>query len=212
MADRASNSIANRTKAHKRRFYEISSNYRREAAPGFYLQDESVIKYEVDRLSEIAEQPCYVFDKSAGALPQDLEEDGAFWLVSDRAKVVFEAVDPGGFVFLPCAVRVPRGVWEGPRYWLCEVVRVLDALDEVHSRFVKIGIGDDPSHRDFGKKFYNFSMRTQLVFDEERVGDARAFRMAYYEYCVICNQDMKDACKRAGLKGILFRDVLKSAY
>jgi hypothetical protein len=35
-----------------------------------------------------------------------------------------------------------RGQYDGPKFWLCDVVRVLDALDESQSR-LRIGIRDD---------------------------------------------------------------------
>jgi hypothetical protein len=119
---------------------------------------------------------------------------------------VFESVDSEGFSFIPCTVRVPKGVWDGPGYWLCDVIRILDALNEDLSR-LKIGIREDPVYRDFGQKYYQLFGGSELVFNEELVGDTHVFRMAHLKSCIICDQEMKGACKSAGLKGILFRDV-----
>ena len=77
-----------------------------------------------------------------------------------------EAVDPKGVSFVLCDVRIPDGVYGGPRYWFCNILRVLDALDEAKSR-LKIGIRDDDCYRDFGKKFYDFSGGAELAFRED---------------------------------------------
>jgi hypothetical protein len=84
------------------------------------------------------EMPRFLFDKSVGRLPQDLEQFHAYWLVSDRTKSVFEAVDLARFAVLACDVRLPCGDYDGPPYWLCDVVRVLDAHSKSETRIVAI--------------------------------------------------------------------------
>jgi uncharacterized protein DUF1629 len=206
MSDGKSKSIRRRPKAHRRKFYRIGPDYRVGGRPGFRLEDNSAIPYGAQRLPDFAEPPRVVFDKSAGDLPSDLEPCARFWLIPDRTRTVLEAVDPEAFSFVRCEVRVPHGVWDGPGYWLCEVVHVLDALDEARSH-LKIGTRDDDRYLDFGKKFYDFSGGAELVFNEDVIGDAHVFRMAYRASTVICDQVLKDACKSAGLKKIRFRDV-----
>jgi hypothetical protein len=208
MKKAGSRSSAKRAGASRRKFYQINFDYRRDGALGFHLENENVLPPRLESLSDLVEPPRYVFDKSVGRLPRDLELCYEVWLISDRTKDVFESVDPKGFSFAPCTVRVPKGVWDGPRYWLCKVLRVLDALDESRSR-LRIGIRDDPRYRDFGQKFYEFFGGVELVFKENLIGDAHMFRMAHYESCAICDLELKDACKSAGLKGLLFEDVSK---
>jgi hypothetical protein len=198
-----------RARASRRRFYEITP-YRRGGALGFTLENEDVSPSGFECLSDLDELPRFVFDKSRGTLPRDLEIYYAAWLISDRTKVVFESVDPKAFSFVPCTVRTPKGVWDGPRYWLCSVLRVLDALDESRSR-LRIGVRDDPRYRNFGRKYYEFFGGAELVFKEDLIGDAHVFRMAHYESCAICDQEMRAACKSAGLRGLLFEDVRKLA-
>ncbi|WP_442963049.1 imm11 family protein [Pseudomonas sp. Leaf127] len=60
----------------------------------------------------------------------DLE---AAMIVSNALKQVFESVDPEAFAFTACAFTQADGS-AGPPYYLCNVVRVLDALDEEASR------------------------------------------------------------------------------
>ena len=102
-----------------------------------------------------------------------------------------------------------RGQYDGPKFWLCDVVRVLDALDESQSR-LRIGIRDDIRFLDHGRKYYEFlAFGGKLVFREIAIGNAHIFRMAHKELTYICDQEFKDACKSAGLKRIRFKDVLK---
>jgi Protein of unknown function (DUF1629) len=133
-----------------------------------------------------------------------------YWLVPDRTKAVFERVDPAGFAFVACDIRLAKGQYEGPGYWLCDVVRVLDALDESQSRLI-VGIRDDPAYRTFGQKYYMAVVPggARLVFRDEVIASAHVFRMAYMDATVICDDVLKNACKEAGLAGISFRDVLK---
>ncbi|MGY8666473.1 DUF1629 domain-containing protein [Bradyrhizobium sp. UFLA05-109] len=208
MSDKQPNSIPRRPRARKRKFYVIGPDYRVGGKPGFRLEDNNILPRGHYHLPPFDKPPRFVFDKRAGDLPRDLESYYGFWLVSDRTKAVLEAVDPKGFSFALCDVRIPNGVYEGPRYWFCDVLRVLDALDEATSR-LKIEMLDDVRYRRFGEKFYNFSGGAELVFREDVVGDAHAFRMAYRGSTVICDQVMKDACKSAGLKRIWFEDASK---
>ncbi|MDN5004624.1 imm11 family protein [Bradyrhizobium sp. GCM10027634] len=196
-----------RAVAHQRRFYRVNAFRSRGEAFHFELENEKELPCGLERISDLAETPRFLFDKSAARRPRDLAPFFYAWLISDRTKAVFESVDPNGFVFAQCAVRVPKGTWDGPPYWLCQVVRVLDALDEGRSR-LKIGISDDPRKLDFGQKCYDFFGRTELVFREDLIGDAHMFRMAYHDSWAICDEELKNACKSAGLK-IYFTDVLK---
>ncbi|WP_371930075.1 imm11 family protein [Bradyrhizobium sp. CCGUVB1N3] len=52
---------------------------------------------------------------------------------------------------------------------------------------MKIGIRDDDSYRDFGKKFYDLTGGAELVFREDEVGDAYVFRIAHCGSTVICD-------------------------
>ncbi|WP_370989740.1 imm11 family protein [Bradyrhizobium sp. DN5] len=46
---------------------------------------------------------------------------------------------------------------------------------------------------------------------EAAIGNAHIFifRVAHYDAAIICDQDLKDACKSTGLKRIRFEDVSK---
>jgi hypothetical protein len=188
-----------------------------DSKPGFSLENLTSLTQDVllqppsgqRGFQDYPEAPRILFDKKAGSLPRDFELFHDYWLVSDRTKSVFEAVDPAGFAFLACDVRLPRGDYDGPFSWLCDVIRVLDALDEARSRLV-IAIEDDKRSSIFGEKYYHLGGHDALVFRDGAIGDdAIVFRMAYMPWMVICDQTMRDACKAAGLKGIKFDDASK---
>jgi hypothetical protein len=130
-----------------------------------------------------------------------------YWLVSDRTKSVFEAIDPAGFAFVACEVRVHPDDYDGPGYWLCDVVRVLDALDETQSS-LKISRRDEADYPYSGEKHYSLAGGVELIFREDTIGEAHVFRMAY-SGAVICDQLLKDAWKVAQIKGIKFKDASK---
>jgi Protein of unknown function (DUF1629) len=121
-------------KPRERKFYIMSFDYNRAGRLGFSLGDESVIPYGQFDFLNFRKPPCFIFDRKRGRLPTDLEQYRNFWLVSDRTKTVFQAVDTGAFAFCECMVKLPDGDYDGPRYWLCNVTRILGALDEAQSR------------------------------------------------------------------------------
>lgn len=204
MGDERAVSVAKRPRARKRRYYQMGPDYSVGGKPGYWLEDESILpRYEVFRLPASTATARFVFDKSVGSLPYDLEPYYGWWLISDRTKAVLEGLDPEAFVFVPCDVRVPHGSYDGPNYWLCDVVRVLDALDEAQSRLI-IRVEDDTRSLNFGKKVYLIMPGSKLVFTDAVIGKAHIFRMAHSEATTICDQVLKDACKSAGLKRIWF--------
>lgn len=118
-------------------------------------------------------------------------------------KTVLEEIDPEGVVFTRCETRLRDGT-EGPIYWLCDVLRVLDAVDEEKSR-VRVEI--DPR---YNSKIYDLAGGANLVFKEDIVGPAHVFRMRYLQSKVVCDHTFRDAYKNAGLRGLSFKDASKS--
>lgn len=210
MSDDKAISVAKRPRARKRRFYKMGANL--AGRSGFRIADESVLPpYRVTRLPASTPPVPYMFDKSNRGWPCDVELCFWWWLISDRTKAVFERIDPAAFVFVPCDVRVTKGSYHGPDYWICDVVRVLDAVDESKS-LVRTGVHDDVRNIYHGQKYYDLRPEYKLVFRETTIGNAHIFRMAYNESAVICDQEFKDACKSAGLKRIHFADTSKGEF
>jgi hypothetical protein len=193
---------APRSKARK--FWRMDADVRTGGAPPYKIGNEPTLAMGQLVLSplrdrrgfpDFPEAPLILVKKKSHRPLRDLEGCRGYWLISDRAKQVFERVDPEAFAFVKCEVRFVTGE-PGPDYWLCDVVRVLDALDEARSRIPTFSSG--PSKP---------SSWTSLAFKEDIVGSAHAFRMLQEVWVVICGQSLRDACKAAGLKGIGFRDA-----
>jgi hypothetical protein len=198
-----------------RKFFDVGPNYRTGGAPPYEIENRKVLIWEGLTVfvshpyrrgfPNYPEPPRVLLNKKAHRPIRDLEDCSGYWLISDRAKQLFEALDPEGFAFVKCEARFTDGD-AGPTLWLCDVVRVLDALDEASSAGVATRYESD------GKK-YSFSFgSTSLVFKEDVVRDAHIFRMAYFKPKVISDQYLKDACKAAGLKGISFDEVFHPAF
>lgn len=146
----------------------------------------------------LSEPPRLLIDRSLGRAPGDWELFHGFRLVSDRMKSLLETVDREGVAFLKCESR-SLGRKAAPDYWLCDVIRILDAIDEERSRGEILDEGTE-------YRRYSPMGRTSLVFKEGVVGSAHIFRPRFWGH-IICDQVMKDACKAAGMRGIRFDDA-----
>jgi len=112
-------------------------------------------------------------------------------------KSVLGAVDRDGVAFLRCETRSLSG--DAPAYWLCDIIRVLDAIDEEKSNVEILYDGTD------FRQYDNMAI-SSVVFSEEAIGSAHIFRPRFLETRIICDQAVKDACKAAGVRGLSFGD------
>ncbi|MEG2803072.1 DUF1629 domain-containing protein [Stenotrophomonas sp.] len=156
----------------------------------------------------LRQSPSMIHDPAVGDPPEDLEGGmSGYWLVSDRLKRVFECVDPEGFAFVECVYTLQDGS-EGPRYFLCDVVRTLDALDEAAST-LRIEVSNDFVRG----KYYNFAGGVSLSFRPEIVDGAHVFRTPYSGRYVICDRLLHHAVMTAGIGiegssgGVWFEDA-----
>lgn len=194
---------ASRTALKKRKFFIVHA--RILVRPTYYLVGgPSLISAGFAPLPEergfcdASRIPTFVFE---GKTERDFEEYGGYWLISDRMKRFLERLDPKAFAFLKCKIQMSNGA-RAPIRWLCDVVRVLDALDEEKSE-IRIGKTDD------GNKMYFFSFGANLEFKENAVGRHHVFRMMHFSPTIICDDEMKAACKAAGLSGLSFIETAK---
>jgi len=190
-----------------RKFFLMDRDYAATRAPGYRIENKTrllrsgrILGPEPGRrgFPNYPEAPRVLIDTKFGRPLRDWEECSQYWLISDRMKAVLEEVDPQACAFVKCEMRL-RNCEPGPGYWLCDVVRVLDAVEEAESR-VKI-------YDERGDKTYSLMGGARLVFKEDVVRSAHIFRMAHLEPAVVCDQKFKDAYKAAGLRGISFRDA-----
>ncbi len=198
-------------KAPKRRKFFFMSDVRTKNPAGVVLDNEERLlppnqkvfclrDVRVRGFPQFPETPRFRYDKRQGRMPGDLEQFSDYWLVSDHAKQVFEATDPEAFVFVLCDFILADGS-AGPRLWLCDVIRVLDALDEERSD-IRIDYYPD-------RKVYNLMGTTAVVIKDDAVGSSHIFRMTYSTPFVICDDYMKAVCKEARLKNVYFREACR---
>ncbi|CAD7717352.1 hypothetical protein LMG31884_25570 [Xanthomonas hydrangeae] len=87
-----------------------------------------ILRPEEDGFPPLRETPLLTYDPSAGPKPRDLEAGfSGYWLVSERLHDAMVAVDPKAFALADVDYRLADGT-PGPRHYLCDVVRELDAL------------------------------------------------------------------------------------
>jgi len=156
----------------------------------------------------LRDTPRLVYHPSQGVLPQDLEGGmSGYWLVSERLRLVMEAVDPDAFAFADTDYRLADGSM-GPTYFLCDVIRTLDALDEEEST-VTIEISDEFEEG----KYYDLTGELRLAFKRDVLGAAHVFRLPFHGG-VFCDQVFKEAVEDAGIvtarhsNGLWFYDVV----
>ncbi|UOF13255.1 DUF1629 domain-containing protein [Lysobacter capsici] len=149
----------------------------------------------------LRETPLLIQEQSGKATLDDLEASfSGYWLVSDRLKNAFEDNDPQGFAFARCDVKMADGSDAGERY-LCDVLRVIDALDEERSE-TRIDVGDDFVNG----KFYHVTTGSSLIFRREVIGSAHTFRTPYSGF-VFCDESMRAALVSGGFSGVETEDA-----
>ncbi|MET7140096.1 DUF1629 domain-containing protein [Xanthomonas sp. PPL139] len=154
--------------------------------------------------AQYPERPHLVHVPAEGGLPRDFEVYASIWIVSQALKDVFDAVDAQGFAFAACDFTLADGT-PGPQYYLCDVIRELDALDVPASR-VKVKMEYD-FITDQEVEFYSIAGGASLVFKKEVVGGAHIFRQPNSGFDPICDRVMFDALNHATLDGIRLQDA-----
>ncbi|GFM81335.1 hypothetical protein PSCICN_20270 [Pseudomonas cichorii] len=154
--------------------------------------------------SQYPERPQLIHRPELGGSPRDFEILASIWIVSQALKRVLESVDPEAFAFTACDFTQADGS-AGPQYYLCDVVRYLDALDEEASR-VRIKYERD---HDTGEdlRFYSISGGASLIFKPSLVGEAHVFRQTRLGVQSICDREMFEALNAANLNGVSLRDA-----
>ncbi|RRU02339.1 DUF1629 domain-containing protein [Stenotrophomonas sp. 278] len=127
-----------------------------------------------------------------GLGPSDLDSSfEGYWLVSRELKAVFEMMDADGFAFVRCDYRLHDDS-AGPELYLCDVVRVLDAIDDQASE-VEILTEGFPSG-----KYYEIGMGARLAFRRDVTGSARVFRSPHNTSLVVCDRKFRDCLVQNG--------------
>jgi len=209
------------SKQNTRPYYEVSSDYIHGGAVGWEFVNYRTVQpggHGVGRrnawpdgylqmprgpwlLADLAETPRFLIGKKLGRSPRDLESTDGFFLVSPAMKSVLEAIDPEACEFLRCETVLPSGE-PGRETWLCAITRAFaGAVDEKASLDLRVQQGPN------NQPAYAMSSTTRLRFIPEVIGEAHLFHIAEMASYIFCDQAVKEACKAAGLKGILFQKV-----
>lgn len=201
------------TDSHQGEFYFLEpSRWNDGIGHGLQFANETVLcrpgMRTVDRPNgdpaQYSERPHLVHVPAEGGLPRDFEVYASIWIVSQALKDVFDAVDRQGFAFVACDFTLADGS-PGPQYYLCDVIRELDALDAPASR-VKVKLEHD-FITDQDVQFYSIAGGASLVFKKGVVGGAHVFRQPNSGFAPICDRTMFDALSRAMLDGVRLRDA-----
>jgi hypothetical protein len=199
MADQVTPLTATNHAASRGRFFEIYPSFRGGGkGVGLIIVNEEKLTpsgiHTMDApnggLNQYLEKPHLVYTPKSGGMPRDFEVLADIWIVSEPLKQIFQAVDPEGFAFAACDFTLADGSI-GPQYYLCDVVRTLDALDEEISK-LKIKISNDY----IGGKYYSCAGGATLVFKEDIVGSAHIFRTPYSP-AIFCSRTLRDAIRSA---------------
>jgi hypothetical protein len=207
---KALGSSTRRTSGTGRRFFRIAPDRRLRGPAGFALENEAkllqgrpILGPETGKrgFPSYPEPPRIVIDRKLGRAPTDFEQYSEYWLISQRLKRLLQAVDADGCAFLQCDVRLGQGASK-QSYWLFDVIRILDAVDESASRLTIVH-----DHRACGGRYYQFGSSTSIMFKPDVVGSAHIFGLTFARSAMFCDEELRDACKREGIKGIRFRDA-----
>lgn len=146
--------------------------------------------------------PLFVLDEAFGRLPlTDGEVLGRdIWLISERAKVVFEAIDREAFEFRQVETRLGNGGELGPKYWICDLVRVVDALDEARSPV-------DVTWQTPDTKFVSLVPGKVAHFKKLSLLGGHIFRHVHSLVPAFCDDDFKYAVESSGLTSFGFKRV-----
>ena len=145
---------------------------------------------------EYPEKPRLLYDPRSGSEASDLELCRGYWLISERARRFFEEFEPYAFVYHDCDIVRPDGS-AGPVRWLCDVVQVVDAIDEQRS-------GATAIQNFVNKKIYKLSSDGTLALTRAKIGAAKIFHLMYFNAYVFCNDEFKELCIERQLSGFGF--------
>ena len=198
--------MTTKAKPENGQFYLLRSDARSSAPKSnLVLQNEDslltppslIIRPSEGGIPPLAETPRLVHGPGKNRAPNDLKGGfSGYWLVSERLKSVFESVDPDAFEFAACDYVLPDGT-KGPQFYLCDVVRVVAALDRESSEY-QTWIDHD-FHTGEAIEMISFSGGARLSFRKDAIGSAHVFRMGEKPSTVICDRVMYDAIRKAGI-------------
>jgi hypothetical protein len=141
--------------------------------------------------------PRIVFSKKGKRPPLDFNLFGRIWLISDRFKGLLEAFDREAFEFVRTDTAYDGGTREGPPFWFCDVIRVLDCLDEDRSTI----------HYQENITWKVYAALAKIVMRPEVVATAHVFRLRYYSGRVLVDDVFRGIVHANKVTGFIFKTL-----
>jgi hypothetical protein len=146
-------------------------------------------------------RPNFHISARLGRKIHDFELFGEYWMVSDRTRNALLSISDTDFKFLPVDTEVDPGQ-EPVVLWLCDVIPVLDAVDESCSTVNKI-------INDMGEPSHQVSAISSLFFDEKTVGFHHAFRLKTAPSKIVCDKVFRLKLQKEKLSGLSLRVAIR---
>lgn len=200
---------ASRAAADGRKYFQLDVDMELTSAPVRIWVNEKKLRegYPADSKLpfhglQFCEPPKIAFDckKRRGALLDAARITlGTIWLVSDRLKTLLEGLDPDAFAFMRTEVDYSNFDEPGPGFWFCDIVRMLDCVDDERS---KVTYYEDAPFKAY-RALIDIKMRPEVV------GDAHAFRLTRATLKQIVDDAFVKAIKAQKIRGFRFIDLQK---
>ncbi|MGQ0682920.1 imm11 family protein [Bradyrhizobium sp.] len=192
--------------AGERKYFQLDVDFGFPSAPQRIWVNEKKIRenfrsdpHKPFRGLTLSEPPKIAFDrkKRRGALRDADTIMLGIWLVSDRLKNLLERIDPEAFAFERAEVDYSNFDEPGPAFWFCDIVRMLDCVDEENS---VIRYQEDIS-------WTNYLALIDVRMKPEIVGAAHAFRLTKSTLIQIVDDVIVKAAKAEKIRGFRFTNI-----
>lgn len=165
---------------------------------------QGMVRPDARGFPSFSELPMFLATLHEHALRDFYSSFEGYWLVSERLKRVLESVDLQGVQFASTRFVQSDGS-EGDKFYLCDVARSLDAVDE-DSSDVRILTEGFPKG-----KFYRVAGGASFAFKRDVVQGVHIFRLEFNESLVVCDRRMRDALIEQGF-GVMGGDSGMTFY
>lgn len=153
---------------------------------------QGLIRPDAGGFPEFSERPLFRNTVVGDELRDFYTSFEGYWLVSEKLRRVLESVDPKGVRFAATRFIQADGS-EGAEFYLCDVSRSLDAVDEEASDVRVLTDGFPES------KFYDVAGGARLAFRRDVVAGAHIFRLKFNDDLIVCDRRMRDALVEEGV-------------
>lgn len=119
------------------------------------------------------------------------------WFVSERLKQLLEQIDPQAFEFAATQVDYSTFDEPGPAYWLCNLARQLDCIDDEKSKVTFQTQVD----------FKAYDLLIDVKMRPEVIGDAHAFRLVHMHGAQLVDDILVQAMTAAKMRAWRFEPI-----